>query len=177
MPRKFLTSSVVELEAIANKVWNEVRLLGEVAEELTHRSTGRARKLASAVEARLVALGIPQMRQDARGNTNSASSSGELEQLRAIVESLQNENTELAKALESERQLSKARETRKSILSEWGLTDSCPDFVVTAAYRAWMKKLNPDAHAGSDAAHKKELTEKFQILQRDFADFKARAAS
>ncbi|HEX7928208.1 MAG TPA: hypothetical protein VF678_11495, partial [bacterium] len=129
----FLTTDIVMLEEQAGEyaLKNDLAGLREVEAELRFRKTERARRLLIEV----------------------MTWAGELErkQTQAQLDAL------AAKLEQAERRMqdAEARTAQSNgnrLYMEVGLDPRCPDFVLSAARRAFQKAYHPDVHAAPDAA-------------------------
>lgn len=52
--------------------------------------------------------------------------------------------------------------------NKWGITASCPGFIVKAVQKEWRKRLHPDSHPHASPTEKASLDRQFREMEADF---------
>lgn len=180
--RPFINFRFDQIEAHTKKHWNDKAVLKLIADELQLRTRPNARALLIKVEARLAEL---KAAAGSSKNAGSGQTDRERDRLRDEVERLKKALQAAERGIAAAEARAKAaeartRQTDRHGFHEAGLHPSCPDFLLTAARRAYRSEYHPDRLINLSPAEQKSGEEAFKrydaVFERLLATRSRRAA-
>ena len=173
--RQLFNLGITGLEQYAEANWDVVAALEAAQAELSYRKTKRARELSTRIARRL-----KELRHAGTAETDASSRRTDdrlqkaLDEARALVATLEAKNQDLqCKLGEAEREIVRLRagpseRGTAGLYAKVGLHPGAPNFVITAARRAFRKHFHPDGRANVPDEEKKEAEEALKNFETIF---------
>lgn len=166
--RPFINFRFDQIEAHTKKHWNDKAVLKLIADELQLRTRPNARALLVKVEGRLAELKAGSGKKEGASEADR-----ERDRLRREIERLNKALQAAASGIAAAEARAKAaeartRQTDRHGFHDVGLHPSCPDFLLTAARRAFRFEYHPDRLINRPPAEQKAGEEAFKRFDAIF---------